>query len=169
MPPEHKDIVSLREYVEALIAKLDARYSERLRANEDTLKRTVEYAEKASAKAEAAADKRFESVNEFRDMLNDVVRNMIPRHEAERMHDIVEEHHKSVMARLDTMMPRSESDHRYTALAERVGAISLTLEKREATGYGMQKSWGILAGALGMAAATIATFFLVLQHILSNR
>lgn len=161
----HEEMVSLRQYVEALIDNLDIRYSEKIEHLEQSLKATTESIEKATKKAEAAAERRFESVNEFRGMLNDVVRTMIPRAEAERLHDSTEERITGFTSRLETLMPRAESDHRYTALNERVNSMFVELEKKEATGYGMQKSWGILAGVLGLVATVIATFFLVLQHI----
>lgn len=124
------ELVSLRDHLTAMLREMDMRYTEKFR-----------YYDIAINKAEASMDRRFESVNEFRSMINDV---------------------------LGTMMPRVESDHRYTALNDKVEAIVVEFEKRQATGVGIQKSWSLLAGILGVIAMAVSTFALLLTHLFKS-
>lgn len=57
-------------------------------------------ADKAIAKAETASDKRFESVNEFRKSLDDMVNTLLPRQEYRVQHDALVEKVSEIGQRL---------------------------------------------------------------------
>ena len=71
-----KEKISLREHIEALLDERDKRYEERFEAMQVAVQ-----------KAEAATEKRFESVNEFRSQLSDQSRTFMPRSESETLHN----------------------------------------------------------------------------------
>jgi hypothetical protein len=84
-------IETLKEHLERLLQEHSERYQER----HDTMMRGVKdalaSADKAVLKAEEAANKRFESVNEFRQTLSDQQRMFFPRQEAEAQLAALEE------------------------------------------------------------------------------
>jgi hypothetical protein len=132
------DGVPIREHLTALIIEsdkrnddrfraADLRNEERFRAQGEAVSTAMSAAEKAVLKAEAAADRRFEAVNEFRGALNDMV---------------------------STLMPRSEANQRFLALSEKVEQIMLRLEKNEGAGGGLRAGWGYILGAI-LAAGVI--------------
>jgi hypothetical protein len=64
--------------------------------------------EKAIIKAETAAEKRFESVNEFRQQLNDQAQTLMPRQEYTVQHKALEDKIADINDRLNTMGGQSE-------------------------------------------------------------
>ena len=70
--PHRWTIETLREHVLALLNERDRQYRQRFIAQE-----------RAVSKAETAAEKRFDAVNEFRSTLADQQRTLMPRVEAE--------------------------------------------------------------------------------------
>lgn len=78
--------------------------------------------DKAVIKAETAAEKRFESVNEFRLQLGDQAANFMTRREYQASHD---------------------------ALTEKINDLTARVDKKEGTGEGLNKGWVILLGAIG--------------------
>jgi hypothetical protein len=82
------------EHVMAQIASNDRRYEERFAASQKALElglagtkseinAALVAADRAVQKAEAASEKRFEGVNEFRSTLSDQQRTLIPRQEVD--------------------------------------------------------------------------------------
>lgn len=63
--------------------EMDIRYEQRFKSQELSVTTALASAEKAVAKAEAAAEKRFEGLNELRGMVNDILNKTMPRFEAE--------------------------------------------------------------------------------------
>jgi hypothetical protein len=74
---------TLRAHLVALMDANDRRYEQRFGDQNTAVNAALQAAEKAVTKAEAASEKRFESVNEFRETLSDQARTFIPRAEAE--------------------------------------------------------------------------------------
>lgn len=79
MPGETKSDISgwtvdtLKAHIERILEETDNRYEQRFKA-----------AQEAVTKAETAAEKRFDSVNEFRGQLTDQARSFMPRLESEQ-------------------------------------------------------------------------------------
>jgi hypothetical protein len=87
-------IETLHEHIRVLIAASDKRYEQRFECFEHNIElrfteqksataAALAAADRAVQKAETAAEKRFESVNEFRNTLGDQQRNLMPRSEVD--------------------------------------------------------------------------------------
>jgi hypothetical protein len=114
---EARETVSLREYV-------DIRFA----AQESAVQAALASAEKAVVKAESAAERRFDSVNEFRATLAD-------------------------QARL--LMPRAEAESAMKSLTEKLDALQMRVNARDDRGRGMGDIWGYIVGAVGILALVI--------------
>ena len=77
------DEVSLRQHIEALLAETNLRNQQRFEAQTKAIDAALLAAEKAVTKAETATERRFESVNEFRQTLSDQTKTFISRIELE--------------------------------------------------------------------------------------
>lgn len=124
--------ITLRDHITALFKEHDVRYEQRFQAQGEALAAALSAAEKAVGaaltaadravqKAEMATDKRFESVNEFRQALNDMVRDLLPRKEA---------------------------DQRFGQVSEKLDELLRRQDKSEGTGTGLKAGWGYLMTAL---------------------
>jgi hypothetical protein len=111
--------VSLREYVDI-----------RFKAQEEAVNAALAAADRAVAKAESAADKRFESVNEFRASLNDQARMLMPRAEAEQLQRTLNE-------KLD-------------AQNAKVDALTVRVSANEDRGKGVSATWILLIALIGV-------------------
>jgi hypothetical protein len=80
-------------------------------------------------KAEIAAEKRFEGVNEFRGQLADQQR---------------------------TLMPRAEADAELRAIRESLSTLASRLDRSEGRGGGMNALYGYIAGGVGIISAIVA-------------
>jgi hypothetical protein len=81
--PLNADYVAQLARLETIVDERDRRYEQRFAAQEKAVKDALTGSEKAVAKAEIAAEKRFDSQNEFRAQLADQAGTFIPRLEAE--------------------------------------------------------------------------------------
>ena len=82
----------LTEKVSALVSLSDERENrntDKFNASKEAVSFALAAAEKAVIKAETAAEKRFESVNEFREQLKDQQATLLPRAEFQVQHDAV--------------------------------------------------------------------------------
>ena len=130
----------------ALMNERDVRYEQRFQAQQKALQDALLAAEKAVStamasadravlKAENAAEKRFEGVNEFRATLADQA------------------------ARL---MPRQESEVSLAAMREKIDAALIRVNTMEANKHGATDNTKMLLAALGSALA-VAGLFLALR------
>lgn len=116
---------------ETLSAAADMRYQQRFEAQSDALaaafqsqqqamqtaftvaekavQAALAAADRAVSKAELASDKRFEALNELRQMLNDMVGNLIPRPEATQRFDSLAEKINITNNRIDALDVRMSS------------------------------------------------------------
>lgn len=104
--------VPLKEHILALMAERDKQVAIALAA-----------ADRAVVKAEAAAEKRFEGVNEFRATLSDQAARLMPREEA--------------VTRMDS-------------LRERLDALTLRITTTEGRSSGLAAGWGWIVGVVGL-------------------
>jgi hypothetical protein len=118
-------VETLREHVLSLF---DAVRTE-IAASKDAATLALTAVDRAVQKAEAAAEKRFESVNEFRNTLADQQR---------------------------TLMPRAETEIRFDALQKRLEAIEQRQLSVMSTGVGLRDGWGYAVGAIGLIGGLIA-------------
>jgi hypothetical protein len=94
-------------------------------------------ADKAVSKAETATEKRFESVNEFRQTLSDQTRSFISKVEFEAVRD---------------------------TNAARIADLASRLDKTEGKTVGLNAGWVYLLGGLSVAATLVSLFVLVAQQ-----
>lgn len=120
-PTSRSDIVSLREYV-------DIRFD----AQEKATTAALASAERAVAKAEAASDKRFDSVNEFRAALNDSAR---------------------------TQMPRSEAEQAIKGMSEKIDDLAKRVSANEERGRGLNQGWVLMVGIVGVVSSIVTIGF----------
>jgi Holliday junction resolvasome RuvABC endonuclease subunit len=109
-------------------------------ANEKAVGVAMTAADRAVAKAETAAERRFESVNEFRKALGDQTATLVTR--SENATEL-----RSMNDKIDALN---------TALVE----VSRRLNKQEGKGIGYQQSWGIFISLAGLAVLIIVEFLL---------
>jgi hypothetical protein len=174
--------VSLREHFEALFAAADRRHDERLATQHEALRVALQSAEKAVLKAEAATERRFEGVNEFRGALNDIVGKMMPRHEADNRFLTLSE-------KLDELRQRpvGETDQRFRAMAEKLDRlpsyvtkdemtgkladleqhltrVSTVIAQRDAKNVGIYAGWGYIVGLVGFVISLISVAYAIAWH-----
>lgn len=125
--------------IEAMTRMLDERYATQTKAldaafvaQQDAMKTALAAAEKAVTTANTANEKRFESVNEFRGQLNDIVSKQISR---------------------------AEADVQFSALDKELRRLSSLVETgfaaQRASKSAGKDSWGYLVGAVGLLAAFV--------------
>lgn len=78
------NFATFREYFLAMLAEADKRNEQRFAAQEKAVASALQAAKEAVLKAEGAAERRFDAVNEFRAQLADQAATFIPRLEAEQ-------------------------------------------------------------------------------------
>lgn len=120
------DAITLREYV-------DVRFD----AQQKAVEAALASADRAVIKAEAASDKRFDSVNEFRQTLSDETKSFITR---------------------------VEYDNAHKGLEDKVQELSARVSTAESRSVGLTTAWGYLFGIMGMAAAAVSIFVQVTKR-----
>lgn len=126
--------------VDLALSRVDKEFHEHLQQVREETRLSLDAADKAIAKSEAATEKRFESVNEFRGQLQDQATRFMPRLEAEQRI----EQNTEKLAALDG---RHTSD---------VAEIRSRLDLTAGRGLGIEKGWGILVGLAGLVGGVIA-------------
>lgn len=141
-----------------LSGRLDERYenqekalSAALAGQEKAVTAALAAQEKAVNKAETANERRLESVNEFRGQMADMIR---------------------------TLIPRSEADARFTALAEKLDELSARMsevDRRTASrldliqgrASGISMSAGAIAGGIAAVTSVVVAVIVVVNVLLS--
>src|SRR6185369_2256230 len=115
------DTISLKEHFEDLLEEADKRYQQRFNDTKIAVDAALASSEKAVTKAETAAEKRFESVNEFRNTLADQQR---------------------------TLMPRAETEALFKVVNDKIAALGSTQIKSEGKGLGIAQALGYILAAI---------------------
>jgi len=116
------DEVSLREHIETLLAEKDLRYQQRFDANGAAISAALLAAEKAVTKAEAATERRFEAVNEFRGTLSDQAKAFVQRVEL----DPISQRLADLASRVDRMEGKSTgSAASWSVIVAAIGAAGV--------------------------------------------
>jgi len=124
----------------AVIAERDRQYSQRFEAQEKSttialaaaeraVQAALTAAKEAVQKAEMASEKRFDSVNEFRNTLKD---------------------------QQLTLMTRGEAEARLKDLDRRISELATEMVRRASESRGAGELWGIIAGVAGILIAIAA-------------
>ena len=119
-------IASLSTSTKTYIAGGFAMHNTAFVVAEKAVQAALAAADRAVSKAELAADKRFESVNEFRKTLDDQQR---------------------------TLMPRPEVNVMFGGLTDKIGALKEQMEGLLAERAGLRGGWGYAVGVVGFILA----------------
>ena len=168
----HQD---LKDLIAQRFTDSDLRYQQRfdaqtkaldaaLAAQKEAVQTALVAAEKANTKAELSADKRFDSVNEFRQTLTDQATTFIPRTEAEariaalsEKLDDLKTYQAASIGRDAVTVPGNTTLIR--ELADQVRALHDERASRTGRAAGLNQGWVYLIGAAGFFATLIAIFF----------
>ena len=120
---------TLHEHLDVRMADKDVRDQQRFDAQSQAIAAALQAAKEAVAKAETATEKRFESVNEFRAQLADLVARLLPRNEYDTAHQ---------------------------ALIEKISDLASRIDRTEGKATGGRDLWGYLVGAVGIVVAIVA-------------
>lgn len=158
MADEGWTIDTLRLHLEALIEANDRRYEQRFKDSGTAVGAALSAAKEAVVKAETAAEKRFESVNEFRGTLSDQQRMLMPRTEAElRFSALESQMHTAVNALQAASTLNAQRIAEITAVG--VGAKG-ELTERRARATDQRLAVGFI---ISLVVAAIAVIGLVLK------
>lgn len=119
-------VETLKELVQSKLDDAEKRNGQRFEAQEKAVASALQAAKEAVAKAEIAAEKRFDSVNEFRAQLSD---------------------------QAGTFMPRLEAEQRIAQQAEKLDALASRMDSREGKSVGMGAFVPLLISGLGLLVA----------------
>lgn len=126
---DHDEDVPVLDHVRALLREIELRNEQRFVAQRQAVDAALAAADRAVLKAEAAAEKRFEGVNEFRGQLADQQR---------------------------TLMPRSEAEIRLSVLSDRMSAVEKAVLQVSSRGIGAKDAWGWVVGVIGFVLSVLA-------------
>jgi hypothetical protein len=97
-------------------------------------------AKEAVTVANEANEKRFESVNEFRGQLSDIIRTLMPRAEAEAVISRATERLGDIAQRAEHWATRSEVTAASERTSERIADVASRLDRLEAKGVGAKEN-----------------------------
>lgn len=135
-------VATLHAHLMMVLDERDRRYAQRFTDLETALRAALAASEKAIGKAEIATERRFESVNEFRQTLTDQVALFMPRSEAVALTE--------------------RNTERIHEQAKRVQELTDRVNRSEGRGSGFSASWGYLVAAVGLIATVVAVVIAVL-------
>lgn len=138
---------TLHAHLLDVLGEMDRRYQERyvgqqeavnaaLAAQKEAVAAALTAADRALLKAEAASEKRFEGVNEFRATLSD---------------------------QAQLLMPRGEAQTLIRGLAEQVSELRDRVNRSEGKGSGYGASWAIALAVIGLISTLLAIGALVVN------
>jgi hypothetical protein len=122
---------SLSAYIahnEAMRVEAEKRYEERFVSQDDAVKTALISAKEATAKFEAANEKRFEGVNEFRATLSD---------------------------QAATFISRTEVDQQVKALDDKIDLVTGRMDRLEGRTGGSSATWAYAIAAIGVAGTIV--------------
>jgi hypothetical protein len=107
-------------------------------AQKESVLTAIAASDRAVTKAEISAEKRFESVNEFRNTLSDQQRNL---------------------------MPRAEVAEVVNGLREKIAALEKQMDNFHSERQGLRGGWGFAVGVVGLVLTLITIATVVLSTI----
>lgn len=170
--PSGWTIDTLAAHVSSMFREADRRYEQRfvaqekavadaLAAQDKAVQTALMAAKEAVGKAEAATEKRFDAVNEFRAQLNDQAGRLMTRDESLSRHNRTAEQIAELQARIDSdnRVARERCDNDVKTLRDRhdqdMGVVNSRLDTAQGARQGLQQGWGMLLAAVGLAGAVI--------------
>lgn len=125
-------------------------------AQEKLVRQAMESAQLAVSKSELSMEKRFESVNEFREQLRDQAASFINRNEFERAITNLAD---KVTSNSTLVLDKFDSSSKSTT--ERIDDLKSYKDKDSGKGEGFDQSWVILLGAMGLVSTLLSIYGIV--------
>lgn len=122
----------LQSATHTTIRSLEHRNAEQFQSQKDAIGAALQAAATAVNKAELAAEKRFDGVNEFRATLADQQR---------------------------TLIPRAEAEVRISALERQISELMTSLRELRSVDIGKHDGWGWALGIISLVAAVLSIAF----------
>lgn len=122
---------TLREHFNTILREMDTRYQQRFEAQQREVQAALTAADRAVTKAEVAAEKRFDSVNEFRGLVADQQR---------------------------TLMPRIEAEVIISNMSKRVDAFDKSLASLSGESRGIHSGWAYALGAVALITTMLSIY-----------
>ncbi len=178
----HWTLETLREYLLTLIAANEVKYSERFEASQRAInaaflaqqtamqtaltaqKTAVDIAlgaaDRAVTKAEIAAEKRFESVNEFRSTLSDQQNTFMPRGETTALFKSMDEKISGIQSNCDNKLEaiRASFEKNNESLSKEIASLRESRSETSGKTSGANALWGYLVAIASIALALIFHF-----------
>lgn len=149
------DEVSLKEYINDKLTNLEKSVDARFKGVEATTKSALDAADRAVSKAEAATEKRFEGVNEFRATLSDQASKFIIRSEFELVVDRLEQDIKNLVLTRGEMVPAKAYDAAHKDLQKQVEDLKLSRANLEGRASQSSVYIAYLFSAIGVVMGII--------------
>jgi hypothetical protein len=137
-------VANLKEYLQRMLFDVERRLDERITSQKEAVTLAVAAADRAMTKADVANEKRFESVNEFRQSLSDKDRLQMPRSEIEALF-------RAQADKLDAALKTINS---------RLEALSAASIVQQGQSSGIHAGWGYAIGAIGLVMTVVAILML---------
>lgn len=128
----------------------------------------LDAAEKAIAKAEASTEKRFDSVNEFRQQLNDQARTFMPRTEALQLSEQATQRIRELAEVVPTLVTRLEVQATTDRWSERISELNDRLNRSEGQGQGAKDNRAGLIAVISVAVAILVAAIALFNFISSQ-
>lgn len=154
--------ISLKEYVNDKIDNLEKSIDTRFESVIQSTKSALNAADKATTKAEDASDKRFESVNEFRQTLSDQATKFVVRGEFTLIVDRMEKDIKNLIVAKEQFVSREVFRASCSDIQKQLE--DLKLSRAELRGKASQSSVNVsyLISAIGLSIAIVSLLLKVL-------
>lgn len=163
------DLVDIRDLFNAQIDQInilikanDKGYNQRFENVIEATKAALASADRAVTKAEQASDKRFESVNEFRETLSDQAAKFIIRTEFNLVVDRLEQDIKNLQLAKSELIPRAEVIGLFKAMDDKIKEVAEEVDKLSdyqvgvsGRGQGLDDGWKYLLGIVTLIGAVI--------------
>ena len=125
--------------------------------------------ERALNKQETATEKRFESVNEFRGQLSDLINRLLPRSEAEAIIAGVTARIRELADSAGTAISRQEAVALADRNSERIQELTDRINRAEGANAGAKDNKTGLYAALGFAVSLIVAAVIVANFLASRK
>jgi len=149
----------------ARMTGLSADYVQRIEGQRAAMEAAMDAADKAVSKAEVANEKRFESVNEFRQQLGDQTKAFVTRLEHDQLRDSIHERIRDLTTRADREAGKDSGqdlDKRFREMTAQTADLTARIVNGEGRSSGLNAGWIYLLGAIA-ALGTIVSLYLALK------
>lgn len=150
---------TLHAHMQAVIEANDQRYSQRFEAQSVAMSAALAAAKEAVIKAENASEKRFESVNEFRALVDGMIRTLMPRAEAEKSFESVTEKIESLNRNTNDKVEALNK-----ATGEKIDALTKLSDVKRGESAGLRGGWAVALAAAGLISLVVSIWLAVTRR-----